>query len=108
MTSAIAPPLALFYLNRSATTSHPPVYESILYDGLSPRPGLEEPMVAGKIWKAGDGYVVHTARRNGGARMHAGQMVGIDPIPMEIRPVDPLTPQQRSVGWKNSLRWSVT
>ena len=58
-------------------------------------------MIAGKIWKAGNSYVVTIPREEMEARgLHTGQMVGIDPIPMEIRPVDPLTPQQRSVGWK--------
>ncbi len=32
--------------------------------------------------------------------LHVGQMVGIEPIPLELRPVDPLTPEQRASGWK--------
>ncbi len=36
-------------------------------------------------------------------RLHVGQMVGIDPVPVEIRPVDPLTPEQRGAGWRTQV-----
>ncbi len=61
-------------------------------------------MIAGKIWKAGNSYVVTIPREEMEARrLHAGQMVGIDPVPVEIRPVDPLTPEQRAAGWKTQV-----
>lgn len=58
-------------------------------------------MIGGKIWKAGNSYVVTIPRDEMEARgLHVGQMVGIEPIPLELRPVDPLTPEQRASGWK--------
>ena len=58
-------------------------------------------MVSGKIWKAGNSYVVTIPRAEMEARgLHVGQLVGIDPIVLELRPVDPLTPEQRVAGWK--------
>ena len=58
-------------------------------------------MIAAKIWKAGNSYVVTIPREEMEARgLHIGQLVGIEPIPMEIRPVDPLTAEQRAAGWK--------
>src|SRR5436309_1776757 len=58
-------------------------------------------MIAGKIWKAGNSYVVTIPREEMATRgLHIGQMVGIDPIPLELRAVDPLTPEQRAAGWK--------
>lgn len=61
-------------------------------------------MIAGKIWKAGNSYVVTIPREEMEARrLHLGQMVGIDPVPVEIRPVDPLTPEQRAAGWKTQV-----
>jgi antitoxin component of MazEF toxin-antitoxin module len=60
-----------------------------------------ENMIAGKIWKAGNSYVVTIPREEMEARrLEVGQMVGIDPVPLELRPVDPLTREQRAVGWK--------
>lgn len=32
--------------------------------------------------------------------LHAGQRVGIEPVPLELRPVEPLSPEQRDAGWK--------
>ena len=61
-------------------------------------------MIAAKIWKAGNSYVVTIPREELEARgLHVGQTVGIDPIPLELRPVDPLTPAQRAAGWKTQL-----
>lgn len=58
-------------------------------------------MIAGKIWKAGNSYVVTIPREELEARgLRVGQMVGIDPIPVEIRPVQPLTAEQRTAGWR--------
>lgn len=58
-------------------------------------------MIAGKIWKAGNSYVVTIPREELEARgLRVGQMVGIDPIPVEIRPVQPLTAEQRASGWR--------
>jgi antitoxin component of MazEF toxin-antitoxin module len=58
-------------------------------------------MIGGKIWKAGNSYVVTIPRDEMEARgLHVGQMVGIEPIPLELRPVDPRTPEQRAAGWK--------
>lgn len=57
-------------------------------------------MIGGKIWKAGNSYVITIPREEMEARgLHVGQMVGIEPIPLELRPVDPLTPEQRGAGW---------
>ncbi len=57
-------------------------------------------MIGGKIWKAGNSYVVTIPRAEMEARgLHVGQVVGIEPIPLELRPVDPLTPEQRAAGW---------
>jgi antitoxin component of MazEF toxin-antitoxin module len=58
-------------------------------------------MIGSKIWKAGNSYVVTIPRDEMEARgLHVGQMVGIEPIPLELRPIDPLTPEQRAAGWK--------
>jgi hypothetical protein len=35
--------------------------------------------------------------------LHLGQMVGIEPVPLELRPVDPLSPEQRDAGWKTQV-----
>ncbi len=44
-------------------------------------------MIGGKIWKAGNSYVVTIPRDEMEARgLHVGQMVGIEPIPLELRP----------------------
>jgi antitoxin component of MazEF toxin-antitoxin module len=58
-------------------------------------------MIAAKIWKAGNSYVVTIPRAEMEARgLQVGQMVGIDPIPVEMHLVHPLTPEQRAAGWK--------
>ena len=58
-------------------------------------------MIAGKIWKSGNSYVVTIPREELEARgLHLGQIVGIDPVPLELRAVEPLTPEQRAAGWK--------
>lgn len=58
-------------------------------------------MIAGKIWKAGNSYVITIPREEMEMRgLQVGQMIGIDPVPVEIRPVNPLTPEQRAAGWK--------
>ena len=61
-------------------------------------------MIAAKIWKAGNSYVVTIPREELELRgLHVGQIVGIDPIPLELRAVDPLTQEQRAAGWKTQL-----
>lgn len=62
-------------------------------------------MITSKIWKAGNSYVVTIPREQMEARgLHLGQIVGIDPIPLELRAVDPLTPEQRAAGWRTQLK----
>jgi len=61
-------------------------------------------MIVAKIWKAGNSYVVTIPREELEARgLQVGQTVGIDPIPLELRAVDPLTREQRTAGWKTQL-----
>ena len=61
-------------------------------------------MIASKIWKAGNSYVVTIPREQMEARgLHLGQMVGIEPVPLELRPVAPLSPEQRGAGWKTQV-----
>ena len=61
-------------------------------------------MIAGKIWRAGNSYVVTIPREEMEARgLQVGQLVGIDPVPVEVRPVERLTPEQRAAGWQTQL-----
>ncbi|MGH2410881.1 MAG: HNH endonuclease [Chloroflexota bacterium] len=64
----------------------------------------EKAMIASKIWKAGNSYVVTIPREQMEARgLHVGQMVGIEPVPLELRPVEPLSLEQRNAGWKTQV-----
>jgi antitoxin component of MazEF toxin-antitoxin module len=47
-------------------------------------------MIAGRIRKAGNSYVVTIPPKEMDKRgLHEGQLVGFDPVPMELRPVAP-------------------
>ena len=47
-------------------------------------------MIAGRIRKAGNSYVVTIPPKEMEARgLHEGQLVGFEPVPMELRPVAP-------------------
>ncbi len=48
-------------------------------------------MIAGRIRKAGNSYVVTIPPSEMETRgLHEGQLVGFDPVPVELRPVAPL------------------
>ncbi len=54
-------------------------------------------MIAGRIRKAGNSYVVTIPPREMETRgLHEGQLVGFDPVPVELRPVAPprLAPEE--------------
>ena len=56
-------------------------------------------MITGRIRKAGNSYVVTIPPQELKARgLHAGQLVGFEPVPVELRPVTPprLTPDQEA------------
>ncbi len=56
-------------------------------------------MIAGRIRKAGNSYVVTIPPKEMAARgLHEGQLVGFEPVPMELRPVSPprLTPDEEA------------
>ena len=56
-------------------------------------------MIAGRIRKAGNSYVVTIPPKEMEKRsLHEGQLVGFDPVPMELRPVAPprLTPAEEA------------
>ena len=47
-------------------------------------------MIAGRIRKTGNSYVVTIPPKEMEARgLHEGQLVGFDPVPVELRPVAP-------------------
>ena len=47
-------------------------------------------MIAARIRKAGNSYVVTISPKEMEARgLHEGQLVGFEPVPMELRPVTP-------------------
>lgn len=56
-------------------------------------------MIASRIRKAGNSYVLTIPPREMKARgLHEGQMVGFEPVPVELRPVAPprLDPEEES------------
>ena len=56
-------------------------------------------MIAGRIRKAGNSYVVTIPPKEMDKRgLHVGQLVGFDPVPVKLRPVAPprLTPTEEA------------
>ena len=56
-------------------------------------------MIASRIRKAGNSYVVTIPPREMAARgLRAGQLVGFEPVPLELRPAAPPSPTRSARG----------